>query len=134
MFIDFQASSLLPLLEGLTQPALLPFYGSLVAAGDPAVHAFLHSPGGFGTMPDFYRRQLFSFLFSGTAGPLSTQYAMVLREAYLSAFGICRSPFPSVTSLRPRSSWRIRRLGPKSMRPRFPLADTKTIRHIDGPI
>ena len=140
MFTDFQASSLLPLLEGLTQPALLPFYSGLAAASDPAVRAFLHSPGGFGTMPDFYRRPLFSFLFSGTAGEVATQYAMVLREAYLSgiwdlplAIPLCDIAAPTVFVADP-AAWA------KEHAPKIPPSrlrydsDSKTVRHIDGPI
>jgi choline dehydrogenase-like flavoprotein len=140
MFTDFQASSLLPLLEGMTQPGLLPFYSSLVASSDAAVRAFIHSPGGFGTIPDIYRQPLFSYLFSGTAGPLSTQYAMILREAYLSgiwgfplAVPLCDIAVPTVFVPDP-AAWA------KKYAPRIPHSrlrydsDAKTVCHIDGPI
>src|SRR6202041_585664 len=68
MFADFQTSSLLALLEGMTKPTLLPFYSSLAASSYPAVRAFITSSGRFTTMPHIYRQPLFSFLFSGSAG------------------------------------------------------------------
>jgi len=140
MFTDFQDSSLLPLLEGMTQPTLLPFYSNLVTASDPAVRAFINSRGGFGTMPDIYKRPLFSFLFYGTAGLESTQYAMVLREAYLSgiwdlplAVPLCDIAAPTVFVADP-AAWA------KEYAPQIPPSrlrydpDTKTVSHIDGPI
>ncbi len=81
----FQQSPLAALLDGMTRPAALPFYEQLTASSDPAVKAFISSPGGFGGMDEAFRAPLFSFLFEGSAGPLSTQLAAVLREAYLSS-------------------------------------------------
>jgi choline dehydrogenase-like flavoprotein len=140
MFAAFQASSLLPLLDGMTEPRLLPFYSNLVTANDPAVRAFLASPGGFGTMPDVYKRPLFSFLFLGTAGLESTQFAMVLREAYLAgiwdlplAVPLCNIAAPTVFVADP-PAWA------KEYAPQIPPSrlrydsDTKTVSHIDGPI
>jgi hypothetical protein len=140
MFTDFQTSSLLALLEGMTQPTLLPFYSSLAASSDPAVRAFINSSGGFGTMPDIYRRPLFSFLFSGTAGAESIQYAMVLREAYLSgiwdlplAVPLCDIVAPTVFVADP-AAW-AKEYAPKIPPSRLRYdADTKTVCHVDGPI
>ncbi len=85
MLAAFVQSPLAPVLAGMTQPAALPFYEALAASSDPAVQAFLAAPGGFGGMDADLRSPLFSFLFEGSAGPLSTQMASVLREAYLSS-------------------------------------------------
>ena len=85
MLASFEQSPLAAVLEGMTQPAALPFYEQLTASSDPAVKAFIAAPGGFGGMNAEVRAPLFSFLFEGSAGPLSTQMAAVLREAYLSS-------------------------------------------------
>jgi hypothetical protein len=84
MLEAFDQSPLAAVLGGMTQPAALPFYEPLTASSDPAVQAFIAAPGGFGGMGAEFRAPLFSFLFEGSAGPLSTQMAAVLREAYLS--------------------------------------------------
>ena len=140
MFAGFQESALLPLLEGMTKPKLLPFYPELLSASDPAVREFLCSPGGFGAMPEDQRRPLFSFLFRGTAGPESTQFAMVLREAYLSgiwdlplAVPLCDIQAPTVFVPNPKA-WA------KQHAPKLPPSRLRydsgahTIHHIDGPI
>lgn len=85
MFEAFRQSPLSAVLQGMTSPAALPFYEQLASSSDPAVEAFIASPGGFGGMDATLRAPLFSFLFEGSAGPLSTQLAAVLREAYLSS-------------------------------------------------
>lgn len=85
MLVAFEQSPLLAVLQGMTTPTALPFYEQLAASSDPAVKAFIASPGGFGGMDAALRAPLFSFLFEGSAGPLSTQLAAVLREAYLSS-------------------------------------------------
>jgi choline dehydrogenase-like flavoprotein len=85
MLAAFVQSPLAAVLEGMTQPAALPFHEQLAASSDPAVEAFIAAPGGFGGMDAELRAPLFSFLFEGTAGPVSTQMAAVLREAYLSS-------------------------------------------------
>jgi choline dehydrogenase-like flavoprotein len=69
----------------MTQPAALPFHEQLAASSDPAVQAFIAAPGGFGGMDAEMRAPLFTFLFEGSAGPVSTQTAAVLREAYLAS-------------------------------------------------
>ena len=85
MLAAFVQSPLAAVLAGMTQPAALPFYEQLAASSDPAVKAFIAAPGGFGGMDAELRSPLFSFLFEGSAGPVSTQMAAVLREAYLSS-------------------------------------------------
>ena len=140
MFAAFQESALLPLLEGMTEPKLLPFYSKLLSAPDPAVGAFLNSPGGFGSMPDCYKRPLFSFLFLGTAGLESTQFAMLLREAYLAgiwdlplAVPLCDITAPTTFVANPKA-W-AEEYAPKIPPSRLRYdSDTKTVSHIDGPI
>ncbi|MCA9859361.1 MAG: GMC family oxidoreductase N-terminal domain-containing protein, partial [Thermomicrobiales bacterium] len=85
MLAAFVDSPLAAVLAGMTQPAALPFSQELAASSDPAVQAFLAAPGGFGGMDPELRTPLYSFLFEGSAGPLSTQMAAILREAYLSS-------------------------------------------------
>lgn len=85
MLAALSQSPLAAVLAGMTQPAALPFYEQLSASTDPAVKAFIAAPGGFGGMDEALRTPLYSFLFEGSAGPLSTQMAAVLREAYLSS-------------------------------------------------
>lgn len=50
MLAAFDQSPLAAVLDGMTQPAALPFYEQLTAASDPAVKAFIAAPGGFGGM------------------------------------------------------------------------------------
>jgi hypothetical protein len=82
-------SPMMKLLAGMTWPKFLPFYDCLEKnvhspTPNPAVKAFLAADGGYGGMPADQREPLFSFLFEGSAGPVSTMVAMILREAYLS--------------------------------------------------
>ena len=85
MIAAFEQTELASLLAAMTQPELLPFHAELAASSDPAVEAFLSAPGGFGGMSPEFRAPLFSYFYEGTAGPLSTQMASILREAYLSS-------------------------------------------------
>ncbi len=140
MYADFEQSTLLPLLEGMTDPKLLPFYSKLASSSNPAVRAFIATPGGFGAMPAALRKPLFSYLFRGAAGPESMQLAMVLREAYLAgiwglplSIPICQIEAPKVFVDNPRA-WA------KTHAPKLPASrlrydrGTRTVRHIDGPI
>lgn len=80
-------SALNPLLDILTQltyTPLLPFYQELLQSGNPVIKRLLTVPFGLGGLTTAEVSQVLSFFFEGTAGPVSTQYAMVLREAFLS--------------------------------------------------
>lgn len=140
MLAAFEQSELADLLGGMTQPEALPFYEQLAASDDPAVQAFLAAPGGFGGMDAELRTPLFSFLIEGSASPLSTQMAAVLREAYLSSIWDLPLAEPLATFLAPPvfvnrpdvySSLNAPSIAPSRL---VYDADQKTIQHIDGPI
>ncbi len=140
MLEAFLQLPLAAVLEGMTQPAALPFYEQLAASSDPAVQAFLAAPGGFGGMEAELRAPLFSYFFEGSAGPLSTQMATVLREAYLSS--IWNLPLaeplaaflaPPVFVNRPEVYATLNRPDIAPSRLVYDAAQ-KTIRHQDGPI
>ncbi|WBU59936.1 GMC family oxidoreductase N-terminal domain-containing protein [Paracoccus albus] len=84
IFAAFQEPPLSALLAGMTNPDALPFHDKLVASDNDAVKAFISSPGGFGALGPDQQSALLSFFMSGSAGPVATQIAQVLREAYLS--------------------------------------------------
>ncbi|MGB3329475.1 MAG: GMC family oxidoreductase N-terminal domain-containing protein [Thermomicrobiales bacterium] len=140
MFAAFSQSPLAAVLAGMTQPAALPFAPQLEASSDPAVKAFLAAPGGFGGLDASMRAPLFSFLIEGSAGPLSTQTASILREAYLS--GIWDLPLaeplaaflaPPVFASHPEvyASLHAPTVAPSQL---VYDAASKTIQHRDGPI
>ena len=140
MLAAFLQSPLAAVLDGMTQPAALPFYEQLAASTDPAVSAFISGPGGFGGMDAALRAPLFSFLFEGSAGPLSTQMAAVLREAYLSSIWDLPLAEPLAAFLAPPVFVNrpdvYARLNAPSIAPSRLVYDAaqKTIRHRDGPI
>src|SRR5213078_2634666 len=72
------------LLTAMTYPARLPFYGCLKESTNPVVRSFVAGDGGFGKLAVNQRVPLFSFLFTGSCGPATTQVASQLRELYLS--------------------------------------------------
>jgi len=74
---------LLSIFQGLTYPQNLPFYAALKSSTDPAIQKFITVAGGMGGLTPDEASQVLSFFFEGTAGPLSTEMAMVIREAYL---------------------------------------------------
>lgn len=140
MLAAFDQSPLAAVLAGMTQPAALPFYEQLTAASDPAVKAFIAAPGGFGGMDAELRAPLFSFLFEGSAGPLSTQMAAVLREAYLSSIWDLPIAEPLAAFLAPPvfvnrpdvyASLNAPGIAPSQL---VYDAEQKMIRHRDGPI
>lgn len=140
MLAAFEQSPLAAVLDGMTQPAALPFYERLAASSDPAVKGFIEAPGGFGGMDAALRAPLFSFLFEGSAGPLSTQMAAVLREAYLSSIWDLPLAEPLAAFLAPPVFVNrpdvYARLNAPSIAPSQLVYDAaqKMIRHRDGPI
>jgi choline dehydrogenase-like flavoprotein len=140
MLAAFDQSPLAAILEGMTQPAALPFYEQLTASSDPAVKAFIAAPGGFGGMDAELRAALFSFLFEGSAGPLSTQMAAVLREAYLSSIWDLPIAEPLAAFLAPPVFVNrpdvYAKLNAPSVAPSQLVYDAaqKKIQHRDGPI
>lgn len=71
------------LLSGMTYASLLPFYDDLKKSGNAAVLKFISTPGGIGklTLPE--SSQVLSVFFT-LADPRAAQYAMTIREAFLS--------------------------------------------------
>ena len=140
MLAAFDQSPLAAVLDGMTQPAALPFHEQLTASSDPAVKAFIAAPGGFGGMDAELRAPLFSFLFGGSAGPLSTQMAAVLREAYLASIWDLPLAEPLAAFLAPPVFVNrpdvYARLNAPSIAPSPLVYDVaqKRIRHRDGPI
>jgi choline dehydrogenase-like flavoprotein len=140
MLAAFAQSPLAAVLGGMTQPAALPFYDQLAASSDPAVQAFVAAPGGFGGMDAELRAPLFSFLFEGTAGPIATQTAAILREAYLSSIWDLPLAEPLAAFLAPpvfvnRPDVYAQLNAPEIAPSRLVYdAAQKTIRHSDGPI
>ena len=140
MLAAFDQSELADVLAGMTQPAALPFYDQLSSSSDPAVQAFITAPGGFGGMDAALRTPLFSFLFEGSAGPLSTQMAEILREAYLSSIWDLPLAEPLAAFLAPPVFVNrpdvYSQLHAPSIAPSRLVYDEaeKTIRHQDGPI
>jgi hypothetical protein len=81
MLAAFSQSPLLALLEGMTFPNTLPFYERLARSTDPAVHAFVMTPGGYGEISVEHRLPVFAFFFEGDCGDATAQMAMEMREA-----------------------------------------------------
>jgi hypothetical protein len=75
---------LLDLLTLLTIPSQLPFYPQLQQSTNPAIKSFITVPNGMGGLNMDQATKVLAFFFEGTAGPLSTQIAMTIREAFLS--------------------------------------------------
>ncbi|HWV34832.1 MAG TPA: GMC family oxidoreductase N-terminal domain-containing protein [Thermomicrobiales bacterium] len=140
MLAAFEQSPLAAVLDGMTRPEALPFYEQLAASSDPAVQAFITAPAGFGGMDAELRGPLFSFLFEGSAGPLSTQMAAILREAYLSSIWDLPLAEPLAEFLAPPVFVNrpdvYARLNAPSIAPSQLVYDAarKEIRHRDGPI
>lgn len=140
MAAALEQSPLAPVLAGMTHPTALPFYQDLAGATDAAVQAFLSASGGFGGMDPHLRKPLFSYFFEGNAGPLSTQMAQVLREAYLSSIWDLPLAEPLAAFLAPPVFVNrpdiYANLNAPNIAPSRLIYDEaeKTIRHIDGPI
>jgi choline dehydrogenase-like flavoprotein len=140
MLAGFEKSPLANVIIGLTMPTLLPFHDKLAQSDNMAVKAFLAAPGGFGGMAEDDRSALFSFLFAGTAGPVSTQMAAVLREAYLSSIWALPLAEPLAAFLAPPVFVNrpdvYAKLHAPTIAPSQLVYDaaTRTIRHRAGPI
>jgi len=140
MLTGFEQSPVAQLLAGFTEPQALPFYAELKASSNAAVQAFISTPGGFGAMDPALRTPLYSFLFEGTAGPVSTQVASILREAYLSSIWDLPLAQPLSNFLAPPVF--VSRPDVYSMLNAPPIAPSrlsydaasKSISHADGPI
>jgi len=139
-FATLSRTPIATVLGGMTKPAALPFYQELAASSDPAVQDFLVTPGGFGAMDADLRTSLFSYLFEGSAGPLSTQMAAVLREAYLASIWDLPLAEPLAAFLAPPVFVNrpdvYSRLNRPSIAPSQLVydADRQTIRHLGGAI
>lgn len=81
--INVPGNAFYGLLTGMTYPKLLPFYSDLTKSTNPAVLKFISTPGGIGqlTLPE--ASQVLSVFFT-LANPIAAQYAMIIREAFLS--------------------------------------------------
>jgi hypothetical protein len=140
MLAAFSQSSFLEILEGMTVPTTLPFYECLASSTDPAIHAFVTTPGGYGELPTKHRLPVFAFFFEGTCGDATVQMAMEMREAYLSGIWDLPLAVPLTEIQSPQVfmddaaiyAKRHAPVIPKSRLAYDPVA--KTIRHTDGPI
>ena len=74
---------LLTIFQGLTYPQNLTFYAALKESTNPTIQKFITVTGGMGALTPDEASQVLSFFFEGTAGPVSTEIAMIIREAYL---------------------------------------------------
>jgi choline dehydrogenase-like flavoprotein len=140
MLTGFEQSPVAQLLAGFTEPQALPFYAALKGSTNPAVQAFITTSGGFGAMDPALRTPLYSFLFQGSAGPVSTQVASILREAYLSSIWDLPLAQPLSNFLAPpvfvsRPDLYALLNAPPIAPSRLTYdATNKTISHADGPI
>lgn len=82
--VSAKPNPLLNLLTLLTNPQALPFYAQLRQSSNPAIQRFITVVNGMGGLTQDQASQVLGFFFEGTAGPLSTQIAMTIREAFLS--------------------------------------------------
>lgn len=82
--LNVPLNPVLRVLTLMTYPSQLPFYASLKNSSNPAIKQFITVTGGLGALTDDQASAVLSFFFEGTAGPLSTEFAMLLREAFLS--------------------------------------------------
>jgi hypothetical protein len=136
----FKQSALNNLLIAMSEPRALPFYECLTTSSRPAVQAFIGASGGFGAISNVFRFELLSYFFEGGCGPLSTQTAAILREAYMAS--IWDLPLAQVLAdfiappvFVPRPDIYAQRHAPTIAPSRLVYdASAKTIRHSDGPI
>lgn len=82
--INVPLNPVLGVLTQMTYASQLPFYDKLKSSANPVIQQFITATGGLGALTDVQASSVLSFFFEGAAGPLSTGYAMLLREAFLS--------------------------------------------------
>src|SRR6266404_4007761 len=127
-------------LTGMTNAKSLPFYTCLAQSQNAAVQAFLAATGGYGGLAVDQRSPLFSFFFEGSCGPESVEFAMILREAYLS--GIWDLPLAApLTEIKPPAVFMqnadiYSKIHGPTMPPSRLYYDpqSKSIKHKNGPI
>lgn len=140
MLTAFSQSAFFQVLQGMTVPAALPFYQGLVQSKNPAVQQFINTTGGYGEIADEYRQPLFSFLFEGDCGAISAQFAMQIREAYLSGIWDLPLAVPITEIQSPQVFVQNPEIYAKRHAPVLPPSRlryncaTKTIQHQDGAI
>ncbi len=89
----------LGILYAMTYPKNLPFYDNLVKSTDPVIKRFITVSGGFGSLSQSDASHVLGFFFEGSAGPLSSKTAMIIREVYLST--IWGSPLDALCNILP---------------------------------
>jgi hypothetical protein len=140
MLAAFSQSSFLEILEGMTMPNTLPFYECLVRSTNPAIHALVTTPGGYGELPKEHRLPVFAFFFEGTCGDATVQMAMEMREAYLSGIWDLPLAVPLTEIQSPQVFMEDTAIYAKRHAPAIPKSRLaydpveKAIRHTDGPI
>ena len=140
MLAAFSESSFLGILEGMTQPAALPFYECLKQSQNSSVQKFLAAPGGLGGLSADAATALLSYFFEGECGPGTVEIAMLIREAYLSGIWDLPLAVPLTQIQNPVTFVDDVAIYSKLHYPRIPPgwltydAATKTIRAKDGKI
>ena len=139
MLAEFSESAVLQILEGLTAPQNLPFYGCLKTSKDAAIQAFLNTPGGYGAIPSETGQSVLSFFFRGDC-PGTTEFAMQIREIYLSGIWDLPLAGPLAQIQDPQTFVQNIDIYSKRNYPDLPPsklsydAASKVISHKDGPI
>ncbi len=140
MLQAFSQSGFFPVLIGLTYPTKLPFYTQLQSSQNPAVQAFLKATGGYGGLAVCDRHPLFSYLFDGDLAVVTAQFAMIIREAYLSGIWDLPLAVPITEIQPPQVFMQNPEIYAKRHAPVLPPshlrydAATQTIQHQDGAI
>jgi GMC oxidoreductase len=140
MLAAFSQSPFLALLEGMTFPNTLPFYECLARSTNPAIHALVTTPGGYGELSVEHRLPVFALFFKGDCGDATTQMAMEMREAYLSGIWDLPLAVPLTEIQSPQVFIQDTAIYAKRHAPAIPRSRltydpvSKTIRHNDGPI
>lgn len=140
MLAAFSQSGFFQILQGMTMPQALPFYQELAQSKNPAVQQFVTTPGGYGEIADEYRQPLFSYFFDGELAAVTAQFAMLMREAYLSGIWDLPLAVPITEIQSPQVFVQNPEIYAKRHAPVLPPSRlsydcaTKTIQHQDGAI